>query len=209
MARDAAEGLRGRGRRALVRIDVSGAGRDSQLARDFSRAQRQLQDDTIRVMRELERDASAVVQAQLREQVDRDTGDLEASIQGRFFIRASSVRFTIVGGVPGHGGDPRPYIDVTRFGHRQQRIFPTSRRALKVHLAGHRAPHIFEFRAWVTGVGHPHPDSVRATAMGGGSIRELRRRHRRVDWLERAMPEIDALAAEAERRIGRNVRILA
>lgn len=202
MARDAATGLRGPGRQALVRLEVSGAGRRGQLARDFSRAQRQMQDEVLAVMRDLERDASAIIRRHLADHVEEDTGDLEQSIEGRLFARAGEVRFTIVGGTPGHD-DPRPYLDVTRFGHRLQRVYPVRARALKVHYAGHRSPHLFQFASWSTGVGHPPTHVVRAAARGGGSIRALRKSFRRVDWLEQAMPEVDALADRAAERLGR------
>lgn len=186
----------------LIRISVRGAGRRG-AADSFSRVQRDLQDSIIATMRELELEATAV----LAGHAPADTEDLRASLEARFFFRGDTVRFTISGGAPGHGGDPSPYIGVTRRGHREQRIHPSQRRALKVHLAGHRSPHIFVFRAWVTGVGHPHPSTVRAVAAGGGSLRALRKAHRRGDWVDDAEQDLERIAAIAERRLGRRVEV--
>lgn len=187
----------------LIRIQVRGTGRRG-TADDFSRAQRALQDEIIRVMRQLEIEARAALVGAMPEP---DTGDLADSLSSRFFFRADRVRFTVEGGAPGHGGDDRGYIGVTREGHREQRIYPTTRRALKVHVAGHRNPHAAVFRAWVTGVGHPHQDTVRAVARAGGSVRELRRAHRVRDWVADADVEIERLAERATSRLGRRLEV--
>lgn len=185
----------------VLRVQVRGAGR---AARSFSRAQRQLQDELVAAMRELEREVSAVLAAE----APRDTRDTIESIRARFWWRAVRPRFTIQAGAPGHGGDPAPYVNVPRFGHRVTRIHPVRTRALRIHYAGHRSPHIFVFRAWATGVGHPPPAVLRAAAIGGatpGALRRLRGAYRPHDWVEEAMPEIERLADAAAARIGRRL----
>jgi hypothetical protein len=191
----------------VYRVRVRGAGK---LARDFSRAQRHLQDEIVRAVRELGADARDAAERYAPE----DTRDLiEALVSVPYFGRAGEPRATVrVGRLRGHRGakrDNHDYLNVTRFGHRKSVIYPKHKRALKVHIEGHRNPHAAIVRASVTGVGHPpQADLQRAARRGGGGKRQIRRlqsAYRRRDWVQDAAIEIDRLAAEAERKLGRRV----
>lgn len=182
----------------VLRVQVRGAGR---AARSFSRAQRQLQDELIDAMRALEREINVV----LGDHAPEDTRDTIESIRSRFWWRAVRPRFTVQAGAPGHGGDPAPYVNVPRFGHRVARIHPVRARALKIHYMGHRNPHVFVFRMWATGVGHPPQQAVLAQSRAGRSLRTLRRAYQPADWVRDAQPEVDRLVEQAASRLGRRI----
>ena len=73
------------------------------------------------------------------------------------------------------------YVRVTRYGHRKLAIFPRNAKALKVHLMGHRNPHIFVFRPNVDGAS---PDT---------------------DWAAAAADAVEPLIRRAQTRLGREV----
>jgi hypothetical protein len=157
----------------LFRLSVRGAGR---VARDFDRSQRDIQDEIIRSLRRLGAEAHAILVGHAPE----DTGDLIDAIQVVPYYRAAVPRVSIrVEGLEGHGGDPRSYLNVTRYGHRSSRIYPKRARALAVHIDGHGEPPIY--RASVTGV------SVMS------------------DWVEDADPEIRTAARAEAHRLGRKI----
>lgn len=73
------------------------------------------------------------------------------------------------------------YLRVSRFGHRKLVILPKRAKALAVHYAGHRNPHIIAWRPYVEGY---HPDS---------------------DWVEDATIEAEVEFDRAANRLGREI----
>jgi hypothetical protein len=107
-------------------------------------------------------------------------------------MRAVRPRVTIhVDRLSSHEGarlGPYDYLGVTRRGHRENRIYPKGmRRALKIHVAGHRNPHIYIFRSSVSGT----PGDEGSRFLG--------------DWVSRAAPGIELLADYSQARLGRRV----
>lgn len=191
----------------VFRVSFEGAG---EAARAFSRAQRRVQDAVIAEVRALGRESREAFKAAAPE----DTGDLiDAIIDVPFFGRAAEPRVTIrVKTLRGHEGAKRDafnYLNVTRFGHRQAVIRPRRARALKIHIEGHRNPHAAIVRMSAAGVGHPPQEALHAAARRGGGgqrqVRKLRAAFKVRDWVEEIAPEINRLAAESERRLGRRV----
>lgn len=172
-------------RASVDRFRVTVTGQDK-AARDLTRAERRLQDELVRTVRELAAFAHTAVLEEARWL--SDTGDMERSLHVRQSFAVAAPRFTVEMGAAGHGGDPRPYIDVLRFGHRADVIHPTRGRALKVHYAGHRSPHLFVFRDFVGGVGHGGRDSYDPH-----------------DFIDGAIRRVDAEVHEAARRLGRRI----
>lgn len=73
------------------------------------------------------------------------------------------------------------YLRVSRYGHRKLLIFPKRAKALAVHYAGHRNPHIIAWRPYVEGY---HPDS---------------------DWVEDATREAEVEFDRVATRLGREI----
>ena len=188
----------------VYRLSVRGAG---PLARDFSRAQRQIQDALVAELRRLGDDALDA----FRDEAPEDTGDLHDALVAVPYFLANRPRVSIrVEPLDGHEGSERDgydYFEVTRRGHRASRIHPKQAQALKVHLYGHRNPHLAVFRASVAGVGHPGPASTaRAVARAGRArVVDVRSAHEVIDWTDVAGERSEALAAVAERRLGRRL----
>ena len=172
-------------RRDVFRFNVRGAGT---VARSFDRLQRSLQNDIIAELRELGIESTELFQKAAGE----DTGQLAAHIRAVPYFRAVRPRMTItVDRLSGHEGakiTPYDYLGVTRRGHRKRRIYPKgARTALKVHIMGHRNPHLFIYRSSVSGVPAPEGSTWRG------------------DWVSRAQPATDRLADEGQRRLGRRI----
>ncbi len=160
----------------IYRLNVRGAGR---VARDLEGLSREIQDAIVAELRELGLEAKAIYRGVAPED---DTGQLRENIDSVAFFRAVRPRVrVVVEPIQGHGGDPRSYLDVSRYGHRKRKIRPVKRTALKIHYAGHRNPTIFVFRASAEGVRVP------------------------VDWVVEATPAIDRLVDKAESRLGRRI----
>jgi hypothetical protein len=182
----------------IYEIRVVGAG---PVAAKFSRAERAIQDELIAVLRELQTVADRTFDSLAPE----DTGQTKTATQTVLSFRAAEPRLSVRRlDLIGHGNDPRDYFDVPRFGHREGRIFPRGK-ALKVHLWGHRNPHLYEFRAWVTGVGHPHPDLIRHAARTRQDMRAFRASFRPHDWVEEAAQRIERDIDAAAARLGRRI----
>jgi hypothetical protein len=164
----------------VFRIEVEGAG---PVAAKFSRAARRLQDTIIQEFRPLGRRLEAVYVAH----APSDRG-MEGGIRARLhaavnFVTAGKPTIT----VRATARDPESgyaYLRVTRFGHRKLVIFPKHARALAVHYAGHRNPHLVEFRPYVEGY---HPDR---------------------DWVKDAEREAERDVAAAELRLGRRIEVV-
>lgn len=180
-------------------VRVEGAGR---AAASFSRAQRALQDQIIEELRALQRELPVI----FRSYAPEDTGQTRDNIDAIPYFVAREPRLSVrIMPLASHGdGGTYDYLDVPRFGHREGLIFPRGR-ALKVHYAGHRNPHAFVFRAWVTGVGHPHPDVIRQAARSRADMRQFRQAFRPVDWVEDAVREAEQAMHASAARLGRRI----
>jgi hypothetical protein len=164
----------------VIRLNVRGAGR---AAKDLDRAARGIQDDINAELRELGMWAEAIYM----DEAPHDTGQIRGNVRAVPYFRTVRPRLrVVVEPLDGHGGDGRDYLGVTRRGHRKARIYPRAAKALKVHLMGHRNPHMYVFRASVEGVGH-----------GGSKV---------MDWVSRAGPRIDRAERHAEQRLGRRIQ---
>jgi hypothetical protein len=170
---------------SVYRVSVRGAGR---VAAQFTRAQRQLQDELIAELRAFGREAQVV----FVEEAPSDTDELREKITVvPFFGRAARPRISVrvrpdVEGHQGGSVDGYDYLRVTRRGHLSDRIHPKTARALKVHLEGHRNQHIFVFRRSVSGV------PGRKSRWTG-------------DWVVPAAERAERLSLASERRLGRRI----
>lgn len=189
---------------SVFRVNVRGAGRE---ARHFSRAARKLQDEIVAELRRFGAEAELL----FRENASEDTGDLRDSIVAVAYFKAIRPRVSIrVEPLRGHEGERRTafdYLDVSRFGHRRSRIFPTTKRALKVHIMGHRNPHAAIFRSSVRGFGHPSRQEVQAAARRGGreAVLQVRDAAKPVDWVSVAGEQAEKLSTDAAERLGRRI----
>lgn len=84
-----------------------------------------------------------------------DTGRLERGLKALVTSGGGRVTVTLISTAVSDDG--YPYTDVTRFGHRVDRIYPVHAKALRLPAPG-RGPG-FIFRAWVRGY-HPAADWV-------------------------------------------------
>jgi hypothetical protein len=164
----------------LYQIKVEGAG---PLASRFTRAQRRLQDAIIREFRPLGRR----IEFTFLRHAPADRG-FEGGIRSRLH---AAVAFNIASRptvtVRTTARDPESgyaYLNVTRFGHRKLVIFPKHARALAVHYAGHRNPHLIAWRPYVDGY---QPVT---------------------DWVEDAGREADREVTGAELRLGRRLETI-
>lgn len=166
----------------VYRVSVRGAGR---VAANFTRAQRQLQDELIAELRQFGREAQVV----FIEEAPEDTGDLQERITVvPFFGRAIRPRVSVRVRPDLEGHETRhDYLPVTRFGHRRRTIRPKTARALAVHTEGHRNQQIFVVRHSVSGV----PAAKDSRWKG--------------DWVIPAAQRAERLAAASERRLGRRI----
>ena len=114
-------------------ITQRGAAAEGQLAREFSKAQRRMQNRINRIMRELSREVPPIYSVQ----APTDTGALSRSIKGKLRQRAARVTL-VVSAEPDARGGGFAYLDVTRFGHRQPLIF--ARGAAHTTVAAHGTP---------------------------------------------------------------------
>lgn len=128
----------------FARVTVEGAGKKGQLARDFTKLERRLQDDLNASMRRMVRP----VKIAFYQAAPVDTGNLRRNITARLHFRAHQITMTVGTVAEREGFD---YTNITRFGHDTPVIVPTHRRALKVHIWGHRTPSVFIFRGAVLG----------------------------------------------------------
>ena len=158
----------------LFRASVEGAG---VRATEFTRGQRRIQDGIVREFRRLGR----TVEDTYREHAPRDRGIVRDRTRAFvYFGQASQPQVT----VRTFARDPTSkyaYVRVTRYGHRKLAIFPRNAKALKVHLMGHRNPHIFVFRPNVDGAS---PDT---------------------DWAAEAADAVEPQIRRAQTRLGREV----
>ena len=122
----------------FIRLEVRGAAAEGQLAKDFDRAQRRIQNRLNREMRQMQREIPLIYKAE----APSDTGALERSIKGTLFMRGRAIRLTVAGDADARGSG-FDYLAVTRFGHRQAtlRARGPSRRfgrpkLMTVHLQG-------------------------------------------------------------------------
>jgi hypothetical protein len=145
--------------RSVFRASTTGAGK---VAANFDRARRDLQDELIKELRHIGLLAQLEVQETVEDYGLIDTEQLLEAIRAVPYFRARRPQVTIqVDRLRGHGGVDHDYLNVTRFGHRRsvitprhQSVNPKHAPALKVHVAGHRSPAVFEYRSSVRGVGH-------------------------------------------------------
>ena len=116
----------------LLRASVQGAG---PLASDFDRAQRDLQNELLAELRRV----SVRGLDYLRAAAPHDSGDLIEQLEVISYPRAREPRVTFAAPTkPGHAGaeDGYPYVAVTRFGHRVDRIRAKPGSVLTVHGPG-------------------------------------------------------------------------
>jgi hypothetical protein len=158
----------------LYRATVEGAGIR---AAEFSRGQRRIQNTIIQEFRRMGRQ----VEQTYRDHAPRDRGIVRERTQAFvYFGRASEPQVT----VRTFARDPESryaYVRVTRWGHRKLAIFPRHSKALKVHIAGHRNPHIFIFR--------PNVDSASPPT----------------DWAADAGEAVEPIIDSVQTRLGREV----
>ena len=153
----------------LLRVEVRGVGK---LARDFDRMERQTQDKINASMRRVEREALPVI----RSAAPYDTGELQAGITSTIFFRGQQVRVTFRADAMRKGFD---YLAVTRFGHRQLRIYPRVKKALTVPIRGRRSP-----------------TTLRSSVRGSRP---------RKDWVVEAGKDADKVVSVETRRLSREI----
>ncbi len=137
-------------RNDFITLTTRGAGDEDQLAKDFTRAQRRIQDRVNRTMRLIDAETMPVY----RTVAPSDTGELMRGLESRISFRAQRVRITVSVAAERDGFD---YVAVTRFGHRVRWITPKRKLAMTVHTQGrysmpilrHRVPGYRPRRDWV------------------------------------------------------------
>jgi hypothetical protein len=163
---------------AVFKIEVVRGGRD--VAGRFARGSYRLEQAILAEFRELR----GKIEDTFKQYAPSDRGEaggikqhLKAALE--FQRGQPGIAVRVSARDPESGFD---YLEVTRYGHRKMVIFPTSgRKSLAVHYAGHRNPHIVEFRPYVPGA---TPDS---------------------DWVEDAQPQADRQVADAALRLGTRI----
>lgn len=157
---------------AIISVKTVGAG---DVARNFDRAARALQD---RLIRELRRLAPDVVET-VRFFAPVDSSDLANRLAVRLSFLARQPKFTVVSPTT-HGG--YPYTAVTRFGHRKAII--QGRPLLTIHGPGRTE--ITRLATSVRGVGHGGP-------------------YKPHDWVATAAPLVNDHVERAGARLGRSI----
>jgi hypothetical protein len=157
--------------KAIYRASVRGARR---AGFDLDRAGRRLQ--TI-ILDEFAGHVAPALTRTARDFAPHDTGRLERSIKAKVGSRGGRITVTLEAGPVSDEG--YPYLDVTRYGHKTDPIYPVHAKALRLPAPG-RGPG-FIFRAWVRGY---HPAS---------------------DWVADAAGSWEADMSAAEQRLGRAI----
>lgn len=119
----------------LLSIEMHGAGRRGQLARDFSKVERRIQNARNRMVRESGQATEAIFEAS----APRDTGQMADSIKSVMHFRGHLIRAQIAVSAQRDGFD---YLNVTRFGHEVPQVVARGKR-MAVHVDGRHAAPIY------------------------------------------------------------------